>query len=323
MSEEKWKCPKCGAENTMDDNFCGECGSKKPAVGIGAATKQVSDQSKNVTKEENNDAIPKDKAKHSNKVKIIGIISVCCLIVFFVEVYAVQKAWQTKAKKETTQESAAEYENKIKPVYSMYLDEKSPTVEKLNSYITQLNKLLKLEELRYDENRDKIKSILEEIEAKKVDAEKKAANAAKKRRLSWSKRSSDKMTWPEAIDYCQNLNEGGYTDWRLPNIDELRTIIKNCPKTETGGQCKVSRKKGCLSWERCGNGYKEGSCYCESLNNNGGYYSKLGDNDNVRLWSSSIISDKTGSAWYVHFYSGGVYGYDKDNANNINVRCVR
>ena len=34
MSEEKWKCPKCGTENAGDDNFCGECGGKKPESSV-------------------------------------------------------------------------------------------------------------------------------------------------------------------------------------------------------------------------------------------------------------------------------------------------
>ena len=30
MSDEKWKCPKCGIENDAENAFCGECGTKKP-----------------------------------------------------------------------------------------------------------------------------------------------------------------------------------------------------------------------------------------------------------------------------------------------------
>ncbi len=30
MSNGKWKCSNCGTENAGDDNFCGECGGKKP-----------------------------------------------------------------------------------------------------------------------------------------------------------------------------------------------------------------------------------------------------------------------------------------------------
>ncbi len=31
--------------------------------------------------------------------------------------------------------------------------------------------------------------------------------------------------WQEAIDYCKNLVFEGYSDWRLPNVNELRTIM--------------------------------------------------------------------------------------------------
>jgi hypothetical protein len=31
--------------------------------------------------------------------------------------------------------------------------------------------------------------------------------------------------WQDAIDYCEDLTLGGYSDWRLPNINELQTIV--------------------------------------------------------------------------------------------------
>ena len=31
-------------------------------------------------------------------------------------------------------------------------------------------------------------------------------------------------TWDGALAYCENLTLGGYTDWRLPNFQELRSI---------------------------------------------------------------------------------------------------
>ncbi len=37
--------------------------------------------------------------------------------------------------------------------------------------------------------------------------------------------TSTKKTWENAIAYCESLNNVSYTDWRLPNINELYTII--------------------------------------------------------------------------------------------------
>lgn len=136
--------------------------------------------------------------------------------------------------------------------------------------------------------------------------------------LTWSEKSPNYMNWNEAVIYCKNLNEGGYSDWRLPNIDELRTVIKNCPKTETDGECKVSEKNGRLSSD---DWHPDDSCYCEIKKNNHGYYSKLGDDDNVWLWSSSTRSDDSVSAWGVDFGSGLVDGNFK--FHYYSVRCVR
>jgi len=48
------------------------------------------------------------------------------------------------------------------------------------------------------------------------------------------------LTQPDAIRYCQELVFGGYDDWWLPNIDELRTLIRGNPPTETGGECPIT-----------------------------------------------------------------------------------
>ena len=141
----------------------------------------------------------------------------------------------------------------------------------------------------------------------------------------WSTLSSDTMYWDDAVDYCRNLTECGYSDWRLPNINELRTLIKNCPGSQTDGSCTV-KDSACLS-SSCWSS----DCRCEYRENNGGYYSKLGDDDNVRLWSSSTESDTDCAwyAWYVNFNSGSVgnVNWIFHEPNNIledyNARCVR
>jgi len=137
--------------------------------------------------------------------------------------------------------------------------------------------------------------------------------------LQWSSHSLDIMTWNEAISYCRNLNEDGYSDWRLPNIDELRTLVIN-RQTALGEACKVSEKKGCLSSkcqniEACAEAYGFGKLekYAD------GRYSKLGDS--AAMWSSSSVSDKSYSAWIIFFASGAVI-YDSKESGYF-IRCVR
>ncbi len=40
-------------------------------------------------------------------------------------------------------------------------------------------------------------------------------------------RTSSFWTWTPAKNYCENLVEGGYTDWRMPTRDELKTVSVN------------------------------------------------------------------------------------------------
>ena len=125
--------------------------------------------------------------------------------------------------------------------------------------------------------------------------------------LNWSDVSSDKMNWNDATSYCQNL--GG----RLPTISELRTLIQNCPGTETGGECGVT--DSCLSWQDCRNDACDGCEYDDS-----GKYSVFGGYA-YWFWSSSERSDDAGVFWHVGFQGGNVYSaYKHDHGY---VRCVK
>ncbi len=37
--------------------------------------------------------------------------------------------------------------------------------------------------------------------------------------------SPDTMSWQEALAWCENLELAGYSDWRLPNVNELRSLV--------------------------------------------------------------------------------------------------
>ncbi len=122
--------------------------------------------------------------------------------------------------------------------------------------------------------------------------------------LCWSDKSANTMNWETAKTYCSEL--GG----KFPTIDELRTLIINCPGSMTGGACKVSDPDNLASGD-----YNSGDCMCDG---NAESYSALGDDKNTKLCSSSELLD---TAWGVSFYSGHLSRYNK--TNDYNVRCVR
>jgi hypothetical protein len=43
--------------------------------------------------------------------------------------------------------------------------------------------------------------------------------------LMWQQQTAGQMTWEEAINYCEGLSLGGYSDWRLPNRNELQSLV--------------------------------------------------------------------------------------------------
>ena len=43
--------------------------------------------------------------------------------------------------------------------------------------------------------------------------------------LFWQKEPVKKATWKEALSYCENLEYAGHTDWRLPNKNELLSLV--------------------------------------------------------------------------------------------------
>ncbi|MBO4699086.1 DUF1566 domain-containing protein [bacterium] len=138
--------------------------------------------------------------------------------------------------------------------------------------------------------------------------------------LEWSSISSEAKNWDNAKRYCATLTEGGYNDWRLPNIDELRMIVKN-RRTSAGGVCKVSEKGrcldyGCFSLEACAEACGKNLEKCREYDD--GRYSRLGDGK-VWLWSSSP-NTTSGGVWGVDFSDGHISFRESGYSY---VRCVR
>ena len=146
--------------------------------------------------------------------------------------------------------------------------------------------------------------------------------------LWWSSKTTDTMNWESAINHCKELKESnacGYSDWHLPTIDELKTLLK----WRRDSQCKVSDTNNCLSFDDCWT--CSSCCHDCTLGGGGecnyssyyydGRYSKLDDSGS--LWSSSVPTEYTHSAWTVNFNAAQVYDKSKSNKTEVYVRCVR
>ena len=43
--------------------------------------------------------------------------------------------------------------------------------------------------------------------------------------LMWDKDYATGKTWQQALEYCEDRNHAGETDWRLPNRNELMSLV--------------------------------------------------------------------------------------------------
>jgi len=122
----------------------------------------------------------------------------------------------------------------------------------------------------------------------------------------WSDRSEDEMTFYNARFYCDKI--GGI----MPDIDLLRTLIKNCPKTETDGECLVF--KSCSSKSKCWN---ENCLSCETAMD--GSHSVLGQTGIG--WSATVDFDNMYYAWSISFFGGRIESYYTHEKHYV--WCVR
>jgi hypothetical protein len=113
--------------------------------------------------------------------------------------------------------------------------------------------------------------------------------------LVWQK-GDDGTTrnWETALSYCEGLTLGGKTDWRLPNIKELSSIVDYTDSNKAA-------EKGTFTIDDA--------------------FSTLLNSSSVDYWSSTTYLASTSSKWAVGFYvSAWIGGL---NTNGYYVRCVR
>ena len=120
------------------------------------------------------------------------------------------------------------------------------------------------------------------------------------------------MFWQDAVDYCKDLTEGGFIDWRMPTINELRTLVQSCPGTVTDGSCKV---KDTCSTTSC---HTQSACKSCSSDSNGGH-SKFGETE--WFWSFTT-SENSYQKWGVNFLNAAITGGYTGNEEHY-FRCVR
>ena len=125
--------------------------------------------------------------------------------------------------------------------------------------------------------------------------------------------------WSEAKSYCSALVLGGYSDWHLPKIGELRTLIRGCTETEAGGCCNVE-EGDCLG--TCKNDCCDG-CKWEIGPANGCFWpAEIQGSCDHPYWSSSLTEwGEDNGAWVIDFEYAVVEG--NYHHAGIHVRCVR
>jgi len=104
--------------------------------------------------------------------------------------------------------------------------------------------------------------------------------------LVWQKQDDNtQRTFTNAIAYAEALDLGGHSDWRLPNINELITIVNRAGFNPAIDTTKFSATKS------------------------------------LHYWSSTADANAPTFAWYVNFSYGGSFSSNK--TTSYYVRCVR
>lgn len=128
----------------------------------------------------------------------------------------------------------------------------------------------------------------------------------------------ENVDWQQAAEFCDELELDGQSDWRLPTIDELRSLLLGWANTVKGGPCGVTDQ--CLKPD-CNSDKCDGSMFDKGPTNE--CYWVIGLQGSCSMyWSSSVVEGDDTSVWNVNYFNGYVDDVKKDQTN-YNVRCVR
>ena len=131
--------------------------------------------------------------------------------------------------------------------------------------------------------------------------------------LTWQLTVDIAVPRDNAFDACKNSTVAG-GGWRLPTIDELRTLVEGCGSTATGGPCGVT--DDCTSPTTCGGSDCDGcGMSAECL-----WPDALGQGYCGTYWSANT-DGASDYFWTVNFVNGAV-SFDHRNGYAY-YRCVR
>jgi hypothetical protein len=143
--------------------------------------------------------------------------------------------------------------------------------------------------------------------------------------LMWERDSpTNTVTWADAEAYCNGFLLGGYADWRLPTINELRSIVRGCEATELGGNCQVSiycvamscANHPCFGCSAFG-GPGPGGCYWPAELGGSGLCGE-------EIWSSTkVMETPLEMRWTISYHNTNVSHQQEDRDNAVVVRCIR
>ena len=140
--------------------------------------------------------------------------------------------------------------------------------------------------------------------------------------ICWSTEDVFQVNWSQAMEFCDELEVDDYDDWKLPNIDQLRSLVAGCAQIEPGGACPIQDGSSMSEWTSMCDGTDE----CGVMEGPGsmGCFHKpdIGSNCGP-WWSSSEDASNSDEAFYIHFNYAQLYAMDKNNDSNESARCVR
>ena len=107
--------------------------------------------------------------------------------------------------------------------------------------------------------------------------------------LCWQKSAKPEpaTNWQDANDYCNNLELGKKDDWRLPEVNELKSLVKEVPP--------------------------------EQVTIDTAFFT---DTQTDYYWTATEYPKTKGTHWYVYFKTG-YDGISQDFKKDYEARCVR